>query len=126
MLTFLILTSILTVSLGGASLVNQGLIMSRTQRYSTKAYFISEAGIERALFDIRKKNFVLSSCTLNYYLNFGNSPASCQLASISFSLPSDPSSEYIVKYTNITSPYKFSSKGKYQNTNRTVEIEFQD
>lgn len=62
LMTTLIIASILVVTLVAGEIVRMGLVMSRTQVHSTKAYYAAEAGAERILWEIRKNN-IFSSIT---------------------------------------------------------------
>ena len=59
LITMLVLTSILTIGFGAASLIASGIIMNRMRINSTVAYVAAEAGAERSLWEVRKNNFVL-------------------------------------------------------------------
>ena len=65
LLTMLILSSVLVVTLTISEIVRTGLIMGRTQIHSTKAFFASEAGAERLLWEIRKDSLDPTPTGLN-------------------------------------------------------------
>ena len=56
LMSFLVLASILTISLSLSAIVVNGLKMGTTQVHSTKAFFAAEAGAERILWEIRGEN----------------------------------------------------------------------
>ena len=56
LMTFLVLASILMISLSLSAIVVNGLKMGTTQVHSTKAFFAAEAGAERILWEIRGEN----------------------------------------------------------------------
>jgi hypothetical protein len=62
LLIMLILAGVLVVTLAAGEIVRTGLIMSRTQVHSTKAYYAAEAGAERILWEIRE-NGIFSGIT---------------------------------------------------------------
>jgi len=134
LLTLLILSSMLTIALGGANLIAQGINMNRIQMNSTQALFAADSGTERILFLSRKNEAFygtnLTNCGIdpNFYLSFpaADTPV-CQnnpnLATATVTLDSDGST-YKVKASSSASMYTFFTKGSYRGTNRTVEIFF--
>ncbi len=109
LITLLILTSILTVALGTASLIVPGIIMNRTQLGSTVAFYAAEAGAERALWEARKSPNPLPDVdTDNLFTNpdLGNSAS------------------YDVDYA-ISSPIvTFTCNGIFQGARRSVQLVF--
>ena len=123
MMALLILTSILTVSLGAADLVMSGLKMSGTQARSAIAYFAAEAGAERVLWEIRKNGFDLTGCdtVTNKYVDFSVNPAICGSSEHPETLSN--SSSYSVVHTS-NPPIAFMSIGSYSGVKRVVEISY--
>jgi hypothetical protein len=106
LLTLLILSSILVVTLGVADLVFIGVKMNRLTGYSGAAFFASEAGLERALWEARKNGYTLPESdqtdifTLN---NIGNGGS------------------YNVNYATSSPSVVFRSIGTYKGVKRSVE-----
>ncbi len=107
LMTILILTGILVVALGSASIIVTGLKMGRTQMQATKAYFATEAGAERALWTVRTDNgFNYGNCPASgeCAVDFDFSPAVCNisdcLTDIDYTLSND--SAYNVSYASVT------------------------
>lgn len=109
LMTLLILTSILTVSLGVANLIVSGIKMSRTQAQSTKAFFASEAGVERSLWEVRKNGYTL----------LGEDTTDV------FNDSLDNGSIYQVDYATSTPIVTFTSTGQYQQARRSVAVNFE-
>ena len=110
LLTLLILSSILVVTLAAADLVLIGLKMNRLTGYSSLAFFASETGLERALWEARKNNYVLpGSSAVNVFnnANIGNGSA------------------YQVDYATSTPNITFKSVGSYSGVKRSVESTYQ-
>jgi len=111
LLTLLILTSILVVALGAAGLIVPGIKMSRTQEQSTKAFFAAEAGAERALWEVRKNGFPLPGIdTVDVFPGTGNL---------------DNDSIYQIDYSAVSPVVTFTSTGQYQQTRRSVAVDFE-
>ncbi|MBI4812207.1 pilus assembly PilX N-terminal domain-containing protein [Candidatus Falkowbacteria bacterium] len=108
LMTLLILSGILVVTLGAASLVAQGILMGRTQARSTKAFFAAETGGENVLWEVRKNGYVLPEQNQEDVFNGALSNGAV----------------YSVDYAT-SSPYVyFTSDGSYRQTRRSVEIGF--
>ncbi len=123
-IALMIVASILVVSLGAASLVVSGIKMSRTQGYSTKAYFASEAGVERGLWVRRKSEFDFSACANSgECLDFSTLPVICGNCNLTEQILSN-GSVYNVNYASSTTDMYifFKSVGDYENTQRSLEI----
>lgn len=108
LMTLLILSGILVVALGAASLVTSGIMMSRAQERSTKAYFAAEAGAERALWEVRKNNYA--------------APDQDQENVFSETLGNGAS--YSVDYATSSPNIYFTSNGSYRALARSVKIGF--
>ncbi len=109
LITLLILTSILTISFGAASLIVPGIIMNRLQINSTIAYMAAEAGAERSLWEVRKNNFVLpdfDQADIFTRADLGNGAA------------------YNVDYASSSPLVTFTSIGSYRDSRRSVEVSF--
>ncbi|MBU0722427.1 hypothetical protein KKA93_03165 [Patescibacteria group bacterium] len=110
LLTLFILSGILVVTLVAADLVFAGIKMNRLTGYSNLAFFASEAGIERSLWEVRKNNYVLPNIdTINIFsLNdLGNGSA------------------YQVDYASSTPNVIFKSIGSYLGFKRSIEGSYQ-
>ena len=128
LITFLIMSSVLVVALGAANLIMPGILMSRTQGYSTKAYYASEAGAERALWLIRKgqvgDDYDFSDCPLSgECLDFSASPVDCDVCNNTIVNLSNGAS-YNVNYASSTPVTILTSSGVFQETDRSVEVRF--
>lgn len=108
LMTLLILTSILVVALGASSLIVPGIKMSRTQAQSTKAFFASEAGVEKALWEVRKNNYSVPGANRDNIF-------SGTLGNDSF---------YQVDYSISGPDITFTSTGRYQQIRRSVATNF--
>lgn len=121
-MTVLMLSGVLTVALSSASLVVSRLVANRTQTYSTKAFFASEAGVERSLWELRKNNFDFSGCAdQGECLDFSNGGcADCDNTEVILG----NEVVYNVKYASSSPDSIFISDGKYFDIRRTVEVIF--
>jgi len=109
LLTMFILTGILVITLGAADLVLAGIKMNRLTGYSNLAFFASEAGMERALWEARKNNYVLPANNTNNL--FAGSLLN--------------GSSYGVNYATSTPIIIFQSVGNYNGVKRSVESTYQ-
>jgi Tfp pilus assembly protein PilX len=67
LITLLVLASILLITMMSADIIQNGIQVSRTQLYSTKAFYAAESGAELILWEARKKSPQLStSCTSDF------------------------------------------------------------
>lgn len=121
-MTLLILTSILVVALGAASLVFSGIKMSGTQAVSTKAYFAAEAGAERILWEVRKNMFDISECA-GFCVDF-TTPTCVDCNTIFFESLSNGSGYKVKNEEACDLDVCFTSTGQFINVKRTVEIEY--
>lgn len=103
LLTLFILSGILAIALAAAGLVLAGLKMNRLTGYSSLAFFASEAGLERALWEARKNNIIQSW-------------PETALANGSI---------YSVIYTSAGGDIIFQSIGSYLGAKRSVESTYQ-
>lgn len=110
MLTLFILASILIIVLGGSSVIISGLQMGGVQSQSIRAYYAAEAGAERALYEFRKTGYFDTMAYVGQENVFGTT-----------TLPNN--SYYTVNYDSFN-PIVVSSIGYYQNTRRSVELDF--
>lgn len=125
MMTILILTSVLVVALATASLVVQGMVMGRTQTYSTKAIFAAYAGIERVLYEIRINSLNIGACSNGNYIDFTPPPCSATLKSY----PLGDASYYLIyNYNNpptcAANTTCLKSVGSYKGVQRSVEASY--
>ncbi|MDD4900845.1 MAG: hypothetical protein PHS62_01880 [Patescibacteria group bacterium] len=102
LMALLILSSILIVTLGAADLVFAGIKMNRLSGYSSVAFFASEAGLERALWEARKND------NINSFTN----------------VPLANGSVYNVSYS-ANGSITFKSIGSYGGVKRSVESTYQ-
>ena len=112
LLTMLLLSGILVVTLTAADLVMAGIKMNRLTGYSSLAFFASEAGLERALWEARKSGNPLSTDNNSDFLKCSNNLQSCSLVN---------NSSYAVKYTVSAPNVTFKSIGKFEGAKRSVE-----
>ena len=110
MLTLFILSAIMLIVFGGAATVISGLKMGGIQSQSTRAYFAAEAGAERLLYEFRKENRFETTGMVGQENIFGTTTLAI-------------GSSYIVNYNHFA-PIVFTSIGSYQNTKRSVELNF--
>ena len=115
LLTLFLMTSIIVISMGGASLALSGIRMSGIQSQSVKAYYAAEAGAEELLYKVRQ------SREIDLSLNIGD------IAIEETSL--DSNSNYFVIFTKKALEYPvgeniFISIGTFLNTRRSVDIIF--
>jgi Tfp pilus assembly protein PilX len=99
LMTLLILSSILVVTMGAADIVMAGIKMNRQTGYSSIAFFASEAGLEKALWEARKNN------------NAVTWPATALTNG----------STYNVIYTNVGGNITFQSIGSFSGVKRSTE-----
>lgn len=104
----LILTSILVVSLAASNLVVSGIVMSRSQNYSTIAYYAAESGEEKALWEVRKNRYSL--------------PQENQSGIFSASLSNG--SSYSVDFASSSPKITLTSLGVYLGTRRSIASEY--
>lgn len=110
LLTLFILLGILVITLAAADLVLAGLKMNRLTGYSNLAFFAAEAGLERALWEVRKNNYPLPDADTDNIFSvsdLGNGSA------------------YRVDYAISTPNITFTSIGSYRGANRSVESAYQ-
>lgn len=110
LLTLFILSGILVITLGAADLVMAGIKMNRLTGYSNMAFFASEAGLERALWEARKNNYSLPADSQNSV--FSNSDIG-------------NGSAYQVNYAISTPNVTFTSIGDYRGAKRSVESTYE-
>lgn len=110
LLTLFLLSSILVVTLGAADLVVAGIRMNRLTGYSNIAFFASEAGLERALWEARQNNYVLPSANTSNVFSLGNL---------------GNNSSYAVDYGSSTPNVTFKSIGVYRAVKRSVESTYE-
>ncbi len=120
LLTLFILSSILIVTLGAASLVLAGIKMNRLTGYSSIAFFASEAGLERALWEARTwesrgvQNPIPPVDQLNLFslVDIGNGSS----YKVDFSRVIEGGVTYI----------KFQSIGSFSGVKRSVEAKYKE
>jgi len=106
LMTILILSGVLVVTLAAADLVMAGLKMNRLTGYSNLAFFASEAGMERAMWEARRNNYSLPEQSQEGVFenaNIGNN------------------SSYFVNYSSSTPYVTFQSICSYRGVKRSVE-----
>lgn len=108
LLVLLILSGLLVVVLGMSNLVFSGLKTARVAGDSTKAYYSAEAGAERAIWEARfGEDGFLDSDQSNLY-----------------SASLDNGAQYSVDFSRNGAEVFYTSKGKYEKTQRIVEVGF--
>ncbi len=110
LLTMFILSGILIITLGAADLVMAGIKMNRLTGYSSLGFFASEAGLEQALWEVRKNNYVLPDVdqdNIFQNIDIGNN------------------SSYIVSYATSSPNVTFTSVGFYGGAKRSVQSSFE-
>jgi hypothetical protein len=107
LMTSLVLGGFLLTSLTAAGMIFSGIQMVRVQTSSTKAFFAAEAGVEKALWEVRKNGYSL--------------PGSDEKGIFSGTL--DNGSTYSVDYTASTTNI-ITSIGEFDDTKRSVEVEW--
>jgi hypothetical protein len=122
LMSIFILSGVLVVSLGAADLVVPGIKMGRTQQSSAKAYFAAESGIERILLETRIYEMDISGCDslVNKYIDFNTK--TCVNSEQIYILSNG--AEYSVIFISSSPQISFRSTGNYQETRRTVEVNF--
>ena len=110
LLTMFILTGILVITLGAAELVYSGIKMNRLTGYSNLAFYASETGMERALWEARKNSYILPD------QNQDNVFQNLDIGNGSF---------YTVNYASSTPNITFTSIGGYGGVKRSVESTYQ-
>lgn len=136
MMTLLIMTSTLVVTLGTAALVTQGLLLYRTQKYSTAAYFAAETGAERILYEDRKNGFDFkrwngTDCVSGDYIVFTTAKcgldryACCRLPSYASYKTALGNGYYFITYNADAAEIILSITGNYADTKRSLEISYE-
>jgi hypothetical protein len=109
-LTMFILTGMLIVAMSSAYIILIGIRAGGVQSQSTKAYYTAEAGAEDLLWEMRHNVYVYPSFPSDTYVLFNKTmPLS--------------GANYKVYFSSFP-PLIFTSVGDYNNTKRSVEIEF--
>jgi hypothetical protein len=111
LLTLFILSSILIVTLGAADLVLAGIKMNRQTGYSSIAFYASEAGLERALWETRKNS--------TFTLPDANNPSLFIMNNIG------NNSSYVVNYATSTPNVTFTSTGNFRGIKRSTQTTFE-
>lgn len=111
MLTLFLLSAIMLIVFGGASVIVSGLKMGSVQSQSTRAYFAAEAGAERLLYEFRHSSNFENLDKVGMENVFGTTT----LAS---------GSTYTVNYDSFIPQIIFTSIGSYESTKRSVELNF--
>ncbi len=109
LLTLFILSGILIITLAAAELVLAGIKMNRLTGYSSLAYFASEAGLEKALFEVRKNSYLLPAADTTGVFNLPNL---------------GNNSAYSVNYATSSPKVTFQSIGSYGGARRSVEATY--
>ena len=125
-MALMILSGVLIISLGAASLMMSGLKQGRTQAYSTKAYYVAEAGAERVLWEIRKNGFNVGACSVGQYVNFddiNDPPNYSAFCDGTYSVNLSNSSKYFSIYKG-NAPISFDVVGDYSDVKRSIEISY--
>lgn len=111
LLSLFILSAIMLIVFGGSSVIMSGLKMSGIESQSTRAYFAAETGAERLLYEYRKTEF---SSDFNWIQENADDV-------FVDTLPTGGA--YTVNYGGLN-PITFTSIGSFQDTKRSVELNF--
>jgi Tfp pilus assembly protein PilX len=134
LLVMFMLMAIVTSSLAAAEIVRLGLIMSRSQVHSNKAYFAAEAGAERILWEMRKNDFLAAAtCTNGEKICFNADEtindclASCD-APLTATTTLSNGANSIINYNYITDGIKSTTTltcwGNFSDVRRKVELKY--
>ncbi|MFA6106951.1 MAG: hypothetical protein WC745_04775 [Patescibacteria group bacterium] len=130
------MTSMLTIALGSAVLIVQGINLNRTQKWSTTAYFAAEAGAERILWEDRKEDFDfvkadgVSPCDEGDYISFNSAACDgmdvcCITSSVPITTTLSNNGTFEIKYNSSAEEIILTSTGKYSGAGRSVEISYE-
>lgn len=139
-LTLLILSSILMITMIMNNIITNNLNMNMVQVGATKAFFASEAGAEKILWEIRKNTTNLSACGTDDNICFDNSAIAsnidaCANYSASALCPTSKvitfsnNSEFSLKYQHVAGPpavTTITAYGTHSDTARNTQIEYND
>lgn len=106
-----IMTGVMIAAFSGSYMILAGLSSSGVQYDSSRAYFVAEAGMEYALYQIRHGGFDLGSIP-------SATPLFPQLT-----IPNNNNSSFLVYYKQFN-PIEIDSEGQYGQTKRSVETTF--
>lgn len=121
-LAMMILSAALIITLGASGLIISGQKSSTAQFFSTRAYFAAEAGVERALFELRKQG--ATSCGNGQYFDYTQNPAGCAgSAPLTPFFQESRQSYYTIFFDDITYGI-FKSIGDFSDTKRSVEVRY--
>jgi len=108
-MTMLILTGIFLAAMGMADIIITGIKMGGVQARSTQAYFASEAGVEKILWEYRKNGYSEPASSTEDI--FGETLSNGSSYQLNYVREEDP--DWIYK--------KFISVGEYNNVRRSVQ-----
>lgn len=133
LMTMLILAGILFIGLTASQLVNNGLILGKTQVNSTKAYFAAEAGAERILWGVRSfpSEFEIDECETEKCFSYGMGGefANCKTECDQDAYPEilqilSNDSDYKIEYIFNDPLVIFKSLGSFTDVSRAIEAKF--
>lgn len=101
-----ILTFVLGIALGGASIVVRQIQITRNIGYSVIAFYAADSGVEKILFKDR------------------DNPASVPDGYGEEDIPLGNGAEYTVNVTKDSNGTTIDSKGIFKNINRAIEIQY--
>ncbi len=115
LLTLLVLSFVIVIVLGGASMALSGIQMASIQSHSTKAYYAAEAGAEELLYRVRISQEIDLTTSLGEV--------------ISDTIINSSGATYSVNFTEAShqvgfSENVFTSLGSFLKTRRSVDIRF--
>ena len=108
-LTLLILTGLIALALGIATLLTREIKLSQEMANSVLAYGAADTGIERFLYGVNKEAL---------------DPATCVCATLCYSDTLSNDASYEVCVITSTPPVTVKSTGTYRSTNRSIQITY--
>ena len=139
LMSILVLTTILVISISTNTVVNKGLEMGKTQVFSVKAFYASEAGTESILWQVRKNNLSTATTSANAFLCLDGSgmvvsssmaSSTCESGANHYNYTLSNDATYFLKHDmyydngyNATTTI-ITSYGDYKDNRRLTQIEY--
>jgi hypothetical protein len=125
LMTMIVLGCALMVVLPASEIVRNGIMASKNQFDSTKAYFAAEAGAERILWEIRNNYCVTNGDSQCFIFVDGSSCAKSDCTNAATSHLLSNSTNYRVKDEPPSGgDTKLTCLGTYQGVSRAIELSF--